>query len=137
MKGGKVNWPFVAIAAAVVGLALGTYIGTAAPPLRNVSTYMVFGSAPTPNGITAVSVQCNPGDSVMSVGYRTTYKGEVFFYGNPEFGVYGVIASEPYTSENGDQGWRVTLADGFPHQDLPDPSVNPVLEVTAICLHRA
>lgn len=135
----RLNKPFVALLVAIVGLVVGGYVVATdpipGPPLKVVSTYTVHGNASTIGGVYVITLECNAGDLVVSGGYRATYRGQLFYVVERD-AFYGVIASEPYVLANGTQGWRITVVDDFPHQDLPDPTINPVVEASAVCLHR-
>lgn len=146
----RMNKPFVALLVAIVGLVVGGFVAaTAGPPLKEVTTYQVEGSAPilplgevnhttgqwyTP---TTVSVACKAGDLVVSGGYDTTFHGSQFY---DTKGIH-IVASYPFAEVGGTQGWNVTAGNdlGYPGDSaFPiDPNLVPHLVVRATCLHRA
>ncbi len=136
------NKPFVVLLAALVGLGLGAYVVAAGPPIKEVSTYRVVSQS---NGValntgsynTEVRAECGVGDSVTGGGYNVIS----FRYGLPIQGaIVYALASQPFVNHtSGAEGWKVEFAINYaggysvPEDFLP----NLVLQMTAVCLHRA
>jgi hypothetical protein len=139
MKGGRMNWPFVAIAAtAIVGLIVGGYVVATGPPLNQVITYTaVTETALTPGTgiLNEAWAECSPGDNVTGGGYELIGMREwgIFAGGG---GDYRLLSSHPYRDEAaGVEGWRVTVVlttENLPNADPPPPKIR----VWAICLHQ-
>ncbi len=135
----RVNKPFVALLALVVGTGVGAYIVAAGPPLKEVSTYMVVREAPFPTrqpstfAEITVQAECNPGDLVTGGGYDTPNG----LQWTKSFGEIFVQSLESYTNTTtGAEGWSV-YAYASPPPDTSPPPPDISLRVTAICLHRA
>lgn len=144
----KVNKPFVALLALVLGSIVTAFVAAIpGPPVKEVSTYTVVREAPFPNltyccGFVQVTVQaeCNLNDSATGGGYEIDNGYEWTSsnaYPGDGFGEIFVQNSGPYVSATtGAQGWSVqAFASPMGGRQPPSPSIS--LRVTAICLHRA
>lgn len=156
------NKPFVALLAAIVGMAVGGYIVAAAPPIKELTTYTVtkearvvptfrdgcgldyYGRLQNWSCETVIKAMCSPGDSVVGGGYE-------WYLGRDNGGTNWtvlrgymetthVVYSKPLKDASGGEGWAVmaTLYFGSnPWTDVATGELMPLLTVTATCLHRA
>ncbi len=148
----KLNAPFVALLAAVVGLVVGGYVVAMdpipGPPLKEVSTYSVVRESQFPSAIevnspggtypaayTTASAECNVSDHVVGGGFEFVDAVLHSYGARPQdlLGFPSALSSQPFTNATtGAEGWRVLGAlayNGITYQRF-------TLRVTAVCIHE-
>ncbi len=131
----KLNAPFVALLATVVGMVIAGFVVAVdplpGPPLKEVSTYTVTSGWVSVLGSGYINATaraaCNPGDLVAGGGFQLRR----FYLGISDDPTAYVlpIASRPYVDEaSGGQGWEAIAT---------ATSSSNYVRAYAVCLHRA
>lgn len=152
----RLNAPFVALLAAIVGLLVGGLFVAAVPPLRSVATYHVSTQATVvPTAIdgchsilnpaanwsceTVVVAMCNLGDQVAGGGYGwylgKDNSGYNYTLHTDIMSSVGIVYSKAVKNATGGEGWTAMAVSHGSWTDSVTGQLMPLLIVTAICPH--